>query len=326
MSRKLMLTFSAVALVAAAMFGVLGMQSVAAQEGEGSEPITSTAPVLTYLGGLLDLYACSETDPIDVAAEALGMTAGELRAALAVNRTLDAVAQAQNVPLEDVVAALEADRMARIDQAVADGLLTEEQAQALRDMLSAAQTAARRLGMGGIRLNAPEIIRGLMNRRGGVSIAAGGVLGYGLSVRNTVKPLLVAAEAMNMSCAALVQELRDGASIGQVAVNSGASLDAVVAALVSAYQEALDRDVAEGLIAPVQAQAEAARLTDRALNEIVRAGRFRAGPNFVFRGGVLPEEILSQTRRMFQGWMDRSDDQSAPRSPFPSQAPRRPGR
>jgi hypothetical protein len=321
MNRKLMLTFSAVALVAAAMFGVLGVQSVAAQDGEGSEPTTSTAPVLTYLGGLLDLYACSETDPIDVAAEALGMTAGELRAALAVNRTLDAVAQAQNVPLEDVVAALEADRAARIDQAVADGLLTEEQAQALRDMLSAAQTAARRLGISGLRVHAPEIIGGLLNRRGGVSIAAGGVLRYGLSVRNTVKPLLVAAEAMNMSCAALVQQLRDGASIGQVAVSNGTSLDTVVAALVSAYQEALDRDVAEGLIAPVQAQAEAARLTDRALNEITRAGRFRAGAALTLREGM-----LSQMGRMFQGWMDRSDDQSAPRMPSPGQAPRRPGR
>jgi hypothetical protein len=321
MNRKLMLTFSAVALVAASLFGVLGIQSVAAQDGEGSEPTTSTAPFLIHLGGLLDLYACSETDPIDVAAEALGMTAGELRAALTVNRTLDAVAQAQNVPLEDVVAALEADRMARIDQAVADGLLTEEQAQALRDMLSAAQTATRRLGIGGIRLHVPEIIGGLMNRRGGVSIAAGGVLGYGLSVRNTVKPLLVAAEAMNMSCAALVQELRDGASIAQVAVNSGTSLDAVVAALVSAYQEALNRDVAEGLIAPVQAQAEAARLTDRALNEITRAGRLRAGATITLREGLLP-----QMGRMLQGWMDRFDDQSAPRMPFSGQSPRRPGR
>jgi hypothetical protein len=61
-------------------------------------------------------------------AEALGMTVEELYAALAEGRTVAELAAAQGVELADLAAALIAPRVERLEQAVADGYMTQEQA------------------------------------------------------------------------------------------------------------------------------------------------------------------------------------------------------
>lgn len=63
------------------------------------------------------------------AAEALGLSIDELRAALADGSTLAEVAAAQGVPTEDLVAAMVAAAQERIDAAVADGRLDAADAE-----------------------------------------------------------------------------------------------------------------------------------------------------------------------------------------------------
>jgi polyhydroxyalkanoate synthesis regulator phasin len=64
----------------------------------------------------------------DVAAEALGITEDELRDALRDGQTIAEVASAQGVDVQAVIDALVAEATTRIDEAVADGDLTQEEA------------------------------------------------------------------------------------------------------------------------------------------------------------------------------------------------------
>ena len=64
-------------------------------------------------------------------AEALGMTTEELFAAQTAGQTVAEIAAAQGVELADVVAAVVAPRAERLTQAVAEGTLTQEQADAM---------------------------------------------------------------------------------------------------------------------------------------------------------------------------------------------------
>ncbi len=62
-----------------------------------------------------------------ILAEALGMTTEELYAALSDGQTIAEVAAAQGVSVDDLVDALIAPRIEQLEQAVADGYLTQEQ-------------------------------------------------------------------------------------------------------------------------------------------------------------------------------------------------------
>jgi polyhydroxyalkanoate synthesis regulator phasin len=78
---------------------------------------------------------------LDTAAEALGMTEDELREALdADGATLARVAEAQDVAVDTLVDALVAEAETRLDEAVADGRLTQEQADERRSGLEEAVT------------------------------------------------------------------------------------------------------------------------------------------------------------------------------------------
>lgn len=65
---------------------------------------------------------------LSAAADALGISETELRDALAEGRTMAEVADAQGVDVQSVVDALVAEKQARIADAVADGRLTQDQA------------------------------------------------------------------------------------------------------------------------------------------------------------------------------------------------------
>ena len=65
---------------------------------------------------------------LEAAAEVIGVSADELRAALQDGSSLAELAEANGVDVQDVIDALVAEATDRLDQAVADGHLTEEQA------------------------------------------------------------------------------------------------------------------------------------------------------------------------------------------------------
>ena len=74
-------------------------------------------------------------------AEALGMTTEELYTAQTAGQTVAEIAAAQGVELADVVAAVVAPRVQRLAQSVADGTLTQEQADAMLAAMTEHMTA-----------------------------------------------------------------------------------------------------------------------------------------------------------------------------------------
>lgn len=78
---------------------------------------------------------------LDAAATALGITPAELREQLDEDTTIADVAEARNVDVQKVIAAMVADATAHIDQGVADGRLTQAQADAKKADLEARITS-----------------------------------------------------------------------------------------------------------------------------------------------------------------------------------------
>ena len=87
---------------------------------------------------------------LDAAAEAIGIESEELRTALRDGSTIAEVAEANDVEVQSVIDALLADAEARLDEAVADGRITEEQAaerkEALPDRIEALVNGEGRFG------------------------------------------------------------------------------------------------------------------------------------------------------------------------------------
>ena len=78
---------------------------------------------------------------LDAAASYLGVTEDELRSELASGKTLAAVAEAEGKPVDGLVDAMVEAAEARIDQAVADGKLTQERADSAKEGLEEQVTA-----------------------------------------------------------------------------------------------------------------------------------------------------------------------------------------
>jgi AcrR family transcriptional regulator len=81
-------------------------------------------------------------------AETLGMTTEELREALVDGQTIAELAEAQGVPLEDIVDASLAPVVERLQQAVDDGRITQEQADERLEQMEAKLLEALESGSG----------------------------------------------------------------------------------------------------------------------------------------------------------------------------------
>jgi hypothetical protein len=242
--RKLLIaTALAVGLAGAGLF----MARTAAAQGPDGQGMP---------GAMGAFNVCSATDYTEVAAKALGMTAPELRVALVGGKSLDTIAQDKKVDYKTVTDAIQAAETADIDQAVKDGLLTDTQAAALKTALTTMASRTSRM---------PN-----MGRMPGVLVGRG--LFDGVSARNVVKPMVAASGALGMTCPDLAKALEGGKSIATVASDKNVQLQTVIDALVKAYQDALSKDLDEGLISKVQADAAKARVLDEVLMEISRSG------------------------------------------------------
>jgi hypothetical protein len=131
----------------------LGIAGIVLAQGP-TEPGEETCPfdgTCGRLGGGFGMsgFGYHGTMP-SILAEELGMTLDELSAALAEGKTVAEVAAEQSVSLEDLVAALVAWRADDLSQAVADGRLTQEQADwMLKEMSEHLTWRLENMGFGG---------------------------------------------------------------------------------------------------------------------------------------------------------------------------------
>ena len=150
----------------------------------------------------------------------------------------------------------------RIDQAVEDGRLTEEQAEAMKERVEADDF---------------PLVPGP---------ALGHHRGFGL---HGFRDLDAAAAYLGVGEDALRERLRDGDTLADVAKAEGKSVDGLVTAIVAATTKRLDESVAAGRLTKAQRDEIVAGLKQRT-TEIVNGtfpafkGRGGHGPGFGFRG------------------------------------------
>lgn len=219
-----------------------------------------------FLGNPL---VCSTTDYTEVTATTLGMTATELRVALVSGKTLEQLATEKGVDVATIQTAIDDAYKADVEKATQDGIYTEPTNVVIANPSDDADPAV------------PD--------KGTVEITVWHMGGRGLiSAHNEVQPMIVAAEALGMSCADLVKATRDsGTSVVQVAADKGVSAQTVIDALVKAYQDATAKDVSEGLITEAQATAQNRNLVQRVTQMISMPGGMMMGGRFGIEMGAI---------------------------------------
>ncbi len=166
-------------------------------------------------------------------ADALGITVDELDDALASGQTLAALAEELGVDMADVQAAVEAVHEEALQQAVDEGLLTEEQADLIRE-----RRAEMELGQG----------FGGRGRFGGCGGRMGGFLNVDRETMHTA-----VADALGISVEELDAALADGQSLASLAEEKGVDMADVQAAMQAVRDEAIQQAVEDGLITQEQA-------------------------------------------------------------------------
>ncbi len=228
--RKLFKSLSWVVGLVALTVGTVGIQptQVALADMPGGTPTLSVS-------------ACSTTDYDAVAAKALGMTAAELRLALVSGQSVQDIADSKNVSINTVRSALIAAWQADYMQAVKDGSLESPNNR---------PGAPSNPNEPGPQAIPPQ------------SIPVSGP-SFGLDMHNVVRPMIVAAQALNMKCADLLAAVLSGKSIVLVAFDKNIKAQVVVDALMKMYTDARAEDVKEGLISQAEADGQNNRLIER---------------------------------------------------------------
>jgi DNA-directed RNA polymerase specialized sigma24 family protein len=207
------------------------------------------------MGGVLSAY----DDQIHAAlADALGMTEEEFEAARAEGKTLAQIAEEQGVALEDVQAAMQAAFEEALQQAVEDGTLTQEQADAMLERMQARGAFAPGMRGGG---------------RGEFGPGDGGVLS---AYDDQIHAAL--ADALGMTEEELEAARAEGKTLAQIAEEQGVALEDVQAAMQAAFEEALQQAVEDGVLTQEQADAMLERMQAR--------GAFAPGMRGGGRGGM----------------------------------------
>lgn len=199
------------------------------------QPADSSAQaddVLRGRGAGPGMLICSTSNPTDTVAQVLGMTPAELRLALVSGKTVTQLAADKSVDLQTIQDALSTQRKADLDQALADGLITQTQYDAITTAMD----------------NAP-------------AVTGTARFGIRLSPYNQVDREAAAAEALGMSCADLVKAEQAGSAIAQIATDKGVDVQTVIDAVTKAYTDAFAADVKEGLITQAQADGRMTNLT-----------------------------------------------------------------
>lgn len=183
---------------------------------------------------------------------------------------LAGAAKRLNVTPEALRGALSAAEDAQLDQAVKDGKLTQEQADAIKKH----------------RAQDGSVLGGVGGGPGHGGHGFGGP-GHGPGLRFKAGPgeaLDAAASALGISRADLVKKVRAGQSIADVAKAEGKSLDDVKQAITAGVTKELDQAVADKKLTSAQRDDILKRLSEH-LDDLVNGKRPAGAPRFEKRGG-----------------------------------------
>jgi len=173
------------------------------------------------------------------------------------------------ISVEEYDAAVEDAQGQVVDEAVAEGWLTEEQAEMMRWRLEQAPGA----GINGFG-------KGWGRHMGGPDI---GHLGNNF--------LSIAAEQLDMTLTELMDALQDGSTIADLAAEAGVEAQAIVDAYLDGVREDVAEAVAEGRMTQTQADYHLEQLESRITDQLdntwengLREGGRRGGDGMIFPG------------------------------------------
>jgi hypothetical protein len=192
------------------------------------------------------------------------------------DRFREAIADVLGITVDEYNAAVETAQDRVIDKSLADGWLTEDQAEALRER------ADDGFGFGRMPFG-----------RGGRGFRMGGT---GDSL------LSVAAEQLGMDATDLLDRLQDGESIADVAEAQGVDPQSIVDAYVAQMKEKLDDAVADEDITQKQADAMLQNMQERIADQVENSGGCLP---FGFEGRM-PGRMGGPGRGGMRGWFDDS--------------------
>jgi hypothetical protein len=259
-------------LVVATGAGVLGITSFAsAQLAQPGAVVTTTDGMTTTTDTATGDERSTEVESQSsataphvsagsVAAAALGMTEAELRTELSAGKSIAQVAEAKGVALQTVIDALVDAREAHIAAHVAEGKLTQAEADRILADLETRVT---------------EMVNktGLPSRDGHGGRGGRGMHGHLKAASEQV------ASVLKLTVDELRTQLRDGKSLAQIAEAQDVDIADVKAALTAEFKAHLAEEVASGEHTQAEADAKLARFESR-LDEMVNAVRPEGG-----RGG-----------------------------------------
>jgi polyhydroxyalkanoate synthesis regulator phasin len=156
----------------------------------------------------------------------------------------------------------------RVDEAVDDGRLTEEQGERLKERIESSDVPLFFPGLGG----------GRLHDRGFFDHGGAGRFGFGLDVD-------AAASYLGLTAAELMDELADGKTLAEIAREEGKSVDGLVEELVEAVEERIDDAVEDGRLSQERAARLKQSLEERVrerVNDELRPRGFRFGHKFGF--------------------------------------------
>lgn len=215
-----------ITLVVALIVGLFGVAAVAAQDDDGTLPNIfgrGRGRMGGYAnGGLADQDAMHEA-----IAEALGISVEELETAQAEGTSLFALADELGADMTAVRDAMENVRQAAIDQAVADGLISEGEAEQFRN------------GRGPWRQG-----------------PAGPFYGEGPGMNLVDADVMHAAiaEALGISVEELEAARAEGTTLFALAEELGVDMETVRAAMDAVHEDAINQALTDGVITEEQAE------------------------------------------------------------------------
>jgi ribosomal protein S20 len=203
----------------------------------------------------------------------------------------DDVAKRLNVTPQQLSSALKAASLDRLDSAVKAGVLTQAQADRIRQRIQQGGTAPLLFGPGELAPGqpgiAPDGAPGIAPD-GAPRLAPNGPVGPGgLAPRGLLRgsrrfgshaPLAAAAQYLGLTDAQLLSDLGSGKSLAQLAKARGKSVAGLEQAMVAAIKSRLDQAVSAGQITKAQEHKVLSRLATRINRRVNRAGIRDARP------------------------------------------------
>lgn len=227
-SRIFALTGSSLLAAAAIAGGVLAFGGSSGEAASASPLAASTDSVTSSQSSVLTLLQAQATDEDDTTSDRQATQEAYLQA----------LADQLGISLDELKAALKDVSLAQLDQKVADGTITQEQADEIRARIEAGETGVR-FGFGG------------KHGRGG------GKGGFGMAGASTSE----IATFLGVDEATLRDDLRSGTTLADAAEAAGKSRDELKAFLTAEYRAHLDEEVAEGDLTQEEADAKLAEKT-----------------------------------------------------------------